>query len=260
MKKIICFLLVGFLICTKAYANIGVFPQAVDFSENGRKRSQTLNIINQSKKIQTYRVSIEEYNQDENGKYVKTKSVANSAQKYLIYSPKQFTLMPGKVQSIRIARKGLGDAQDGEYVSHLVVSEVLMPQSENVTKDNKENNFDVNGDMKEFSINIRTIFAISVPVTIYKGKSLKQDTKILSYTQNGDKLNLVLQRKGNISSRLNFKVLDAKGEEIGRVQSVRIYTPNGKRNLSINLKSGTKPAKLELYDVLTNKKISEQAL
>lgn len=272
MKKTLWLVLMACLISTKAMADLGIFPQAVDFPEDSRKRSQTLNIINQSKNPQTYRVSMVEYTQDENGKYHKAETVSNSAQKYLIYSPKQFTLMPGKVQAIRVARKGLGEAKDGEYVSHLLVSEVEMPHMKKAEKKKDESKAEANKDgatenaqsaeneTKEISITIHTLFATSVPVTIYKGDHLSQATEVLSHSVSGNKLNLVLQRKGNISSRLILKVYDAKGEEIGRAGPVRIYTPNGKRNLTINLKSGTKPTKLELNDALTNKKLTEKAL
>lgn len=281
MKKTFWLLLAACFISTKAMADIGIFPQAVDFPEDGRKRSQTLNVINQSKEPQTYRVSIVEYTQDENGKYHKVETVSNSAKKYLIYSPKQFTLMPGKIQAIRVARKGLGDAKDGEYVSHLLVSEVAMPHMKKTEKKNDEPKAekkaeddvtDVNSDsvdedeqnieneITEISVSVHALFAVSVPVTVYKGANLNQATEVLNHNISGDKLNLVLQRKGNVSSRLKLRVLDAKGKEIGHAGPVRIYTPNGKRNLTINLKSGTKPAKLELNDALTNKKLSEKAL
>lgn len=281
MKKTLLSILIMCLIATKATAGIGIFPQAVDFPEDSKKRSQTLNVINQSKEPQTYRVSMIEYTQDENGKYNKVETVSNSAQKYLIYSPKQFTLMPGKVQAIRVARKGLGDAKDGEYVSHLLVSEVEMPHIKKIEKKENEpkaekkvedgaadaNKDDATGDeqtveneTKEISISMHMLFATSVPVTIYKGNHLSQATEVVSHNVSDDKLNLVLQRKGNVSSRINLKVYDAKGNEIGHMGPVRIYTPNGKRNLTINLKSGTKPAKLELNDALTNKKLAEKAL
>jgi hypothetical protein len=265
MKKLWLILMMC-LISSKAMADIGIFPQAVDFPEDSRKRSQTLNIINQGKQMQTYRVSMIEYTQDENGKYVKAEKVPNSAQPYLVYSPKQFTLAPGKVQAIRVARKGLGNAKDGEYVSHLLVSEVEMPHMKKTEKKKENANNDKVTDAenseenKEISISIHTLFATSVPVTIYKGNNLSQATDILSHKQNGDKLDLVLQRKGNVSSRLTLKVLDDKGEVIGKAGPVRIYTPNGKRNLSISLNSKTKPIKIELYDALSNKKITEKAL
>ena len=261
MKKIWLILMLC-MFSTKAMADIAIFPQAIDFPEDSRKRSQTLTVINQSKNPQTYRVSMIEYGQDENGKYVKAETVPNSAKKYLIYSPKQFTLMPGDTQDIRIARKGLGNAKDGEYVSHLLVSEVEMPHMQ--TKKNKEKienkDSEEENETKELSISIRTLFATSVPVTIYKGDKLSQATEIVSHTQNGDKLDLVLRRKGNVSSRIKIKVFDNKGEEIGRSGMVRIYTPNGKRNLTIDLKSGTKPNKIELDDALTNQKLMEKVL
>ena len=119
---------------------------------------------------------------------------------------------------------------------------------------------EIENETKEISISMHMLFATSVPVTIYKGNHLSQATEVVSHNVSDDKLNLVLLRKGNVSSRINLKVYDAKGNEIGHMGPVRIYTPNGKRNLTINLKSGTKPAKLELNDALTNKKLAEKAL
>lgn len=260
MKRKIWLVLTFCLISTKAIADIGIFPQAIDFFQDSRKRSQTLNIINQSQNTQTYRVSMIEYTQDENGKYVKAETVPNSAQKYLIYSPKQFTLAPGKVQSIRVARKALNDAKDGEYVSHLAVTEVETPNMKNTASQKENEEKSDNEEVQELSITIHTLFSASIPVTIYKGENLSQSTAILSYKQNGDIIDLVLQRKGNISSRINVKVYNAKGEEIGKAGPIRIYMPNGKRNLPIHLQAGTIPSKIELSDALTNKKITEKYL
>ena len=264
MKKFFLLLLTICFISTNALAGIAIFPKAVDFPDGSRKRSQTLHVLNTSKTMtQTYRVRMEEYTQDEDGKYHKAEIVPNSAKKYLIYSPKQFTLAPGKLQAIRVARKGLSDVEDGEYVSHLLVSEIDIPhasQNAKITKDDSQAPVTTDDENKHLNISLKALFAVSVPVTIYKGDNLKQATEILSYKQNGDELDLVLQRKGNISSRLKINVLDDKDEIIGEASLVRIYTPNGKLKMSIKLEKGKKPVKLELYDVLSKKKLSEKAL
>lgn len=266
MIKKLLFILLMCLISNKSMANIGVFPQYADFSENSKKRSLTINVVNQSNHPQTYRVDMLDYTQNDNGRYIKAETVPNSAQKYLIYSPKQFTLMPGKVQAIRVARKGLGEAKDGEYVSHLRVSEVAMPKPKKNNKVSAENAKENtageanNEEQTELSISVGMLFSISVPVTIYKGDDLNQATSILSHNLNGDTLNLVLQRKGNISSRINIKVFDTQGKQIGVSGPIRIYTPDGKRNLSIKLENSKKPARLELYDTLTKNKLAEKTL
>ena len=57
-----------------------------------------------------------------------------------------------------------------------------------------------------------------------------------------------------------IKVYDEKGEEIGK-SGVRIYAPNGKRNLSITLKDkNVKAKKIELFDALSKQKIMEKAI
>ena len=268
MIKKLLFILLMCLISNKSMANIGVFPQYADFSENSKKRSLTINVVNQSNHPQTYRVDMLDYTQNDNGRYIKAETVPNSAQKYLIYSPKQFTLIPGKVQAIRVARKGLGEAKDGEYVSHLRVSEVAMPKPKKNNKVSAEDDQNTAEDgykdnkkeQTELSISVGMLFSISVPVTIYKGDDLNHATSILSHNLNGDTLNLVLQRKGNISSRINIKVFDTQGKQIGVSGPIRIYTPDGKRNLSIKLENSKKPARLELYDTLTKNKLAEEAL
>ena len=66
-------------------------------------------------------------------------------------------------------------------------------------------------------------------------------------------------QKGN--ERQRWTVYDDKGEEIAQAGSIRIYTPNGKRNFTVNLKDkNSKAKKIELFDALSKQKIMEKAI
>ena len=260
MKKKLLFVLSLLFISSNVMAGgISVFPQAVDFPANSRKKMQTLNIINNSKTAQTYQVTLYDFEQDDNGRYTSVEQTDNSAKKYLIYSPKRFTLAPGKSQVIRIAKKMMKDAKDGEYISRLKVAEVNV-QKPKKSVENSAEGAQKEDDNLEKSVQISTLIAISVPVTIYKGGNLEQRTEILSHQVNNNRLDMVLKRTGKVSSRLKVNVLDAQGEVIGTNKNVRIYMPEGKYNLSINLEGNKKPAKVELIDAVTNKKLMEKVI
>lgn len=260
---------------TRTSANIGVFPQSVDFDDSSKKRSQTLNVVNHSDHPQTYRVSVIQYTQDEDGKYTEVETAPNAAAKYLVFSPKQFTIRPGKIQAVRIARKSLGQLKDGEYVSHIKISEVEMPKVKTAEDEkkaaeakkaaeegNNEEAEDEEETERQLSFSLKTLFAMSIPVTIYKGNNLEQKTSIESVKVNGDKVDVVLKRQGQISSRVNVVVLDTKGNEIGRNGPLRIYTPNGKRNVSVQLdkEAKTKPAIIRLENAVTKKEILQKQI
>lgn len=265
MKNKFWLMLLFCLFSSNVMANITLFPTAIDFNESARQRSQTLTVINKGDKVQTYRVSLIALEQDENGKYKNVEKTENNADDLLVFSPKQFTLAPGKKQSVRVAFKSLSKVKEGEYVSRLQVREMPMGGTNKTKEEKKKAETAQNGEnseeQKSVSVEIKMYFSASIPVTIYKGKDLLQKTEILSAKQNGDKLNLVFQRKGEISSRFELKVYDDKGEEIAKAGPIRIYTPNGKRNFTVNLKDkNSKAKKIELFDALSKQKIMEKAI
>lgn len=213
-----------------ALAGFSLYPLSVDFKEEDRNRSQTLNIINSSANIQTYRVELVQLKQNPEGKFEQVKSTPNSAKELLTFSPRQFTLLPNKKQAIRIARKNLSNVEDGEYVSHLQVREVEMPHKKNKKSDDKEG----------FSVSIKVLQNVSLPVTIYKGKDLEEKTELVSAKEKNNAVEVVLKRLGNISSRLQLEVVDEEGKIIGKTDTVRIYLPNKTRTVSVPLAKGNK--------------------
>lgn len=259
MLKKICkiYLLFSVLMMpTLAFANISVFPYSIDFEANSKKRVQSVRIINTSQETQTYRVSIVNFLQDVNGKLTETKEPSPFyADKYLTWSPRQFTLKPNEVQTINIARRSLAQAPDGEFVSHLKVSEVLLGTPKPKSKDG--------GQSDTLSMQLRALFAITIPVTITKGDNLFSKTEVVSYKLlPNHHLNLVLKRLGNKSSRFNVVVADGQNKDIGRVNGLKIYmsTDTLSVNVPLDKNAQTKNAVLKLEDAKTKEEILRKAI
>lgn len=259
MFKKICkiYLLFSVLVMpTLAFANISVFPYSIDFEANSNKRVQSVRIINTSQETQTYRVSMVNFVQDANGKLTETKDPSPFyANKYLTWSPRQFTLKPNEVQTINIARKSLAQAPDGEFVSHLKVSEVLLGSPKTKNKNGNQSN--------TLSMQLKALFAITIPVTITKGDNLVSKTDLISYKLlPNDTLNLVFKRLGNKSSRFNIVIADEKDKNIGRVNGVKIYMSTDTLSVNVPLDKNTRVnnAVLKLEDAKTKEEILRKAL
>lgn len=234
----------------KAAANISIYPYSIDFEAKGRKRVQTVRVINTSDKPQVYRVSLINYTQDENGKLTEVNNDDGPfARKYLVFSPRQFRLNPKEAQTINVSRKGLNDLKDGEYVSHLKVQEVSLGEPAK-NEDLKENTV---------SISLTPLFAVTIPVTIEKGDNLVSKTEVVSTKKIDAKtVSVTLKRLGNKSSRVNIVLENEKGKEVGRVNSFKIYTTNTQNTIQIGVEG--KPVTLKLEDAKTKNEILKQKI
>ena len=242
------------LIANVAYANISIYPFSVDFKDNSRKRVQSVRIINSSDKPQTYRVSMVDFKQDENGKLTEVTSSETSAVPYVSWSPRQFTLKAKEVQTVNVARRSLAKAKDGEYVSHLKISEVNL----GAPKTNQNT-----GNSDSISMKIDVLFAVTIPVTVEKGNDLVAKTSLVSWKKVGnDKLNINLKREGNKSSRVNVYVLDNKNQELGKVKGIKIYMTTDTLNIDIPLNKDVTnmDALLKLEDAKSEKEILRQPI
>ena len=242
------------LIANVAKANISIYPFSVDFKDGARKRVQSIRIINSSNEIQTYRVSMVDFAQDEKGKLVEIKGAENSATPYVTFSPRQFTLQPKDVQTVNVARRSIAKAKDGEYVSHLKISEVNLGSPK--LQREKENS-------ETISMKIDVLFAVTIPVTVEKGDDLVAKTSLIGWRKVGnDKLNITLKREGNKSSRVNAYVLDKKNQELGKVKGIKIYMTTDTLNIDIPLNKNVtnENALLKLEDAQSEKEILRQSI
>lgn len=249
-KKILLMLI---LMAQSAWANISIFPYSVDFEAKSNKRVTSVRVINTSDKTQTYRVSMVNFSQDKNGKLTEIKQDDGTfADKYINWSPRQFSLKPNEMQTVNIARKSMAQAKDGEFVSHLKIAEVNLGRPKPKTNAKETNTL---------SMQINALFAVTIPVTIVKGENLVSKTKIENYKLlAGNRLQLELKRLGNKSSRVNVVAVNSVGKEVGRLNGVKIYlsTSSLKVTLPLNIKGNPTNLVLKLEDAKTKEDIFKQ--
>ena len=154
---------------------------------------------------------------------------------FLRYFPRRVSLAPNEAQTIRVQLTRTGNLEQGEYRSHMYFRAV-----EEQTALGAEETEESEG----ISINIKTVFGISIPIIIRQGESTTQiDLTELFLNTEGEnpKLSLVINRSGNMSVYGNLTAThiapDGTETEIGMVKGVSVYTPNSKRYFSFELRN-----------------------
>lgn len=219
-----------------AQGDLMIMPKRLVF--DGSQRSQEINLANTGSDTAVYAISFVNYKMTETGNFEQVEEPEEGqrfAEGFLRYFPRRVTLAPNEAQTVRVQLTRTGNLEQGEYRSHMYFRAV-----EEQTALGEEEVQEGEG----ISINIKTVFGISIPIIIRQGESTTQlnleDIELLREGEN-PKLSLVLNRSGNMSVYGNIKVdhISPKGEktEIGIVKGVSVYTPNNKRNFSFELRN-----------------------
>ena len=142
-------------------------PKRLVFS--GAERSQEINLVNTGSDTATYAISFIQYKMKEDGSFEEITSPEegqNFADEFLRYYPRRVSLAPKEAQTIRVQITKRNLLQDGEYRSHIYFRAVEEETALGETKENKDD--------KAISINIKTVFGISIPVIIRVGEIIQR--------------------------------------------------------------------------------------
>lgn len=215
---------------------LAVAPTRVVFE--GRERSESVTLINQSDKEQTYRVFFEQRRMNAEGVLEDAAQPAPGelhADALIRYSPRQVTIAPGSTQTIRLLARPPGDLSSGEYRSHLVFQTV--PQDIGVSIEAPTNE-------KEISVNLVPIYGVSIPVILRRGELSVRSQLVSARVEknlNGQAAYdavVEVAREGDRSAYLDFAVsaeLGGDTREIGRTVGIAVYVPNASRTVRIPL-------------------------
>ena len=159
------FLLTFFLFSTAGFAqgDLMIMPKRLVF--DGSQRSQEINLANTGSDSATYAISIVQYKMTESGNFEEVTEPEEGqrfATDFLRYYPRQVVLGPNEAQTVRIQLTRTGNLEQGEYRSHIYFRAV-----EKQTALGEEDQNEAEG----ISINIKTVFGISIPVIIREGQS-----------------------------------------------------------------------------------------
>ena len=217
-----------------AQGNLMIMPKRLVF--DGSQRSQEINLVNTGSDSATYAISFIQYKMTEDGEFVEIKEPEENqrfANDYLRYFPRRVNLGPDEAQTVRVQLTRSSNLEPGEYRSHFYFRAV-----EKQTALGEETQADSEG----ISIEIKTVFGISIPVIIRKGASTTQlEINELQLEKKEDKyeLSMSLDREGNMSvyGNLEIEYLPPGGKpiEVSKVKGISVYTPNSKRNFKVVL-------------------------
>ncbi|WP_029036115.1 fimbrial biogenesis chaperone [Salinimicrobium xinjiangense] len=218
-----------------AQGDLMIMPKRLVF--DGSQRSQEINLANTGSDTAVYAISFVNYKMTENGNFEQVETPEEGqrfATDFLRYFPRRVTLAPNEAQTIRVQLTRTGNLEQGEYRSHMYFRAV-----EEQTALGVEEAEDAEG----ISINIKTVFGISIPIIIRHGASTTQvELQDLVLDTSGEQitLSLSINRSGNMSVYGNLKAehisTNGKTTEVGTVKGVSVYTPNSKRNFRFELR------------------------
>lgn len=239
---LIIFVSVFILPVMTAEAKVMVFPRRIIFEDNNR--SATIRLINTGEEQITYRILFMQSRMTEDGNIERIALPEQRedrldqmmAQDLIRYSPRQVTLPPGEIQLVRLQVNKPAGLEEGEYRSRLLFQEI--PENIEFEGDDSANN-------GGFSIELRAIYGISIPIFVRHGE-LSADVEIsdvqLSKNEATDLLPeifLTINRSGSSSIYGNIEVKyipnEGRTKILGRISGTALYTDVEERNLRLSL-------------------------
>ena len=213
-----------------------IYPKRIVF-DGIESRVQTLNLGNTSSDTTTYRLSYNQIQMDEDGKFntiEEPESNHNFASPYLRYYPRTITLAPDEWQTIKIQLIKTSELKEGEYRSHLYFRPV--PKTKLLEK---ETNITDSVNPEESSVVLKAIFGISIANIITIGTATTAVTlSNLALLPSYD-LSVNINRTGNQSAygELHVNHISPEGvsRNVGLIKGFAVYTPGNLRRTKIKL-------------------------
>jgi hypothetical protein len=218
-----------------AQGDLIIYPKRIVFK--GKVKIKKLTLANIGKDTAVYNISFLEYKMDENGEL----KIISEAEEGLNFSssnvrfyPRKVTLAPNESQKVKIQVKNTRSLKDGEYRSHLYfrAEEDKKPLG-NTTKEKDST----------ISIQLKTVFGISIPCIIKKGVSTTSvnitDLKLLQLDNHENILQFNLNRLGNMSTygdfTINYLTPNNKVYILAKIKGVGVYTPGNLRIIKMRI-------------------------
>lgn len=233
------FFFIGFLVLLNinlmAQGFIDISPKRIVFE--GQKRIMEVYLTNPGKDSAKYSIEFVQLRMTEDGEFQEINSPdsdQNFADKNIRFFPRSVILGPSESQVVRLQLIKIDQLRPGEYRSHLYFKSMASLKAlgeEDIKKDST------------LTIKFDPTFGITIPVIIRVGESTTilniTDLKLESNAEGKNKLNLNINRSGNMSVYGDFSIfhiaLNGKETRIGFIKGIAVYAPNSLRKLSLDL-------------------------
>jgi P pilus assembly chaperone PapD len=219
-----------------------VMPKRLVF--DGSQRAQEITLVNTGKDTAVYAISFIQYKMTEEGNFEQITTPEENqhfADEFLRYYPRRVSLGPNEAQTVRVQLTKTSRLENGEYRSHLYFRAVEEQTALGTNNDQ---------DSEGISININTVFGISIPVIIRNGEPNTQidltNIHLNHKDEENHQLTMTINRNGNMSVYGDLLVehisTSGKIKEIKRIKGISVYTPNTRRNFVMEIQE---PKKLD---------------
>ena len=226
-----------------AQGDLLITPRRIVFE--GNKQREEITLANTGQDTARYSISFVQYRMTEEGTFEQIEEPDAGqlfADPFLRYFPRTITLAPQESQVVRMQLRRLPGMTDGEYRSHMYFRAV--PEERPLGEE------DLLADTTAIGIRLTPIFGITIPVIIRVGdlnavvslSDIEFEKQMISESETAGPpvLRLTFNRLGNRSvfgdlivehvSPANVKT------EVGLVRGIAVYTPNEKRNFTMQLR------------------------
>lgn len=226
--------------------NINLSPKRVTFDAAGH--AQTVYVFNRGTAPETYSVALVDRVMMPDGRIVNpadevkdTQAAAlaaklKSPKDFIVFTPRRVTLGPGESQVIRLRPMKSGDLAEGEYRTHLTITQV-PPEDTGLTAEQAAGA----ANSKEVSVRIIPLLSISIPVILRQGavdvRAGLQSARVEEKREPAGTTGVValdLVRLGANSVYGNIEVRDGD-DLLGAVRGVAVYTEIDRRPVQIAL-------------------------
>lgn len=228
------------LTASSAWADLMLFPTRIVFEKN--QRAAQVELINQGKAPETYRINLVNRRMGENGEFISIDTPGPGEQfadPMLRFSPRQVTIPAGGSQTVRILLRKPADLAVGEYRSHLQFDRVAaMSDAASVEGADKR-------DDGSIGIVINALVGASIPVIVRHGDTQAQvtldDLAVVPPAPNGESgISFKINREGNRSVygdlSVTFTPKGGASVEVAKAGGAAVYVPNLTRRSRLPLR------------------------
>jgi fimbrial chaperone protein len=220
-----------------AWADLMLFPTRIVFEKN--QRAAQLELINQGKTPETYRLSLVNRRMSETGEFAPADSPAPGEQfadEMVRFSPRQVTIAPGGSQTVRMLLRKPENLGTGEYRSHLQIDRVPDPVGSGSIEAATANG--------SVGVTLTALVGASIPVIVRQGDThATAALSQLALLQAGPEpatISFEIDRSGDRSVygdlTVTFTPKNGAPIEIAKAGGVAVYVPNALRRARMPLR------------------------
>jgi P pilus assembly chaperone PapD len=227
------------LAAPSAWADLMLFPTRIVFEKN--QRAAQLELINQGKTPETYRLSLVNRRMSETGEFAPADTPAPGEQfadEMVRFSPRQVTIAPGSSQTVRMLLRKPENLAAGEYRSHLQIDRVPDPVGAGSIEAAPENGGNI-------GVTLTALVGASIPVIVRQGETgasvALTQLALLPAGAEPASIAFEIDRSGNRSVYgdliVTFVPKSGAPIEVARAGGVAVYVPNALRRARMPLRT-----------------------